>query len=83
MLRLRTLLALLALARIAGAADDFAGKPVLVVLDFDSAWDEGKTGGGSTDVADISWKTPTMEFRTTSLVLGAPGHSWPCDGSRG
>jgi aminobenzoyl-glutamate utilization protein B len=47
-----------------------------LVTDILDPWDEGKTGGGSTDVADISWKTPTMEFRTTSLVLGAPGHSW-------
>ncbi|MGD2142754.1 MAG: amidohydrolase, partial [Candidatus Bathyarchaeota archaeon] len=39
-------------------------------------WDEGKTSGGSTDVADISWNTPTMEFGTTAFVLGAPGHSW-------
>ena len=43
-LSLRALVALAVLAGAAGAAEDFAGKPVLVVLDFDSAWDEGKTG---------------------------------------
>ena len=42
---MRTLgLWLAVVASTAGAADDFAGKPVLVVLDFDSAWDEGQTG---------------------------------------
>jgi aminobenzoyl-glutamate utilization protein B len=47
-----------------------------LVTDILDPWDEGKTSGGSTDVADISWKTPTMEFTTTAIVLGAPGHSW-------
>jgi aminobenzoyl-glutamate utilization protein B len=27
-------------------------------------------------VSDVSWKTPTMEFGTTTFVLGAPAHSW-------
>lgn len=39
-------------------------------------WNEGKSGGGSTDVSDVSWNTPTMEFGTAAFVLGAPGHSW-------
>ena len=39
-------------------------------------WDEGKVMAGSTDVSDVSWKTPTMEFGTTTFVLGTPGHSW-------
>ena len=30
----------------------------------------------STDVGDVSWKAPTMEFGTTTFVLGIPGHSW-------
>ena len=47
-----------------------------LVSDILDPWDEGKTSGGSTDVADISWNTPTMEFGTTAFVLGAPGHSW-------
>lgn len=33
-------------------------------------------GAGSTDVADVSWITPTAQFRTTCFALGAPGHSW-------
>lgn len=40
------------------------------------AWNEGKVMAGSTDVSDISWVTPTMEFTTTCCVLGTPGHSW-------
>ncbi len=33
-------------------------------------------GGGSTDVAEVSWVTPTVEFSTTCFVVGVPGHSW-------
>jgi aminobenzoyl-glutamate utilization protein B len=40
------------------------------------AWNDGTTSPGSTDVADVSWITPTMEFNTACNVLGAPGHSW-------
>jgi aminobenzoyl-glutamate utilization protein B len=47
-----------------------------LVTDILDAWDEGEVSAGSTDVSDISWKTPTMEFTTTAFVLGAPGHSW-------
>ncbi len=38
--------------------------------------DEGELGSGSTDVADVSWITPTAQFRTTCFALGVPGHSW-------
>jgi aminobenzoyl-glutamate utilization protein B len=37
---------------------------------------EGKVGAGSTDVSDVSWVTPTMEFGTACCMLGTPGHSW-------
>jgi aminobenzoyl-glutamate utilization protein B len=47
-----------------------------LVTDILDPWDEGKVSGGSTDVSDISWKTPTMEFSTTAAVMGTPGHSW-------
>jgi aminobenzoyl-glutamate utilization protein B len=40
------------------------------------AWDEGEVRHGSTDVSDISWQCPTMEFSTACNVLGAPGHNW-------
>jgi aminobenzoyl-glutamate utilization protein B len=37
---------------------------------------EGMVGAGSTDVSDVSWVTPTVEFNTTCCMLGTPGHSW-------
>jgi len=49
-----------------------------VVLDtsIPDPWGEGEVAGGSTDVADVGWQTPTVEFQTTSGVVGIPGHSW-------
>jgi aminobenzoyl-glutamate utilization protein B len=47
-----------------------------LVTDILDPWNEGEVSGGSTDVSDVSWKTPTMEFGATTFVLGAPGHSW-------
>jgi aminobenzoyl-glutamate utilization protein B len=41
-----------------------------------SPWGEGETIHGSTDVADVSWQLPTVEFSTASWVLGTPAHSW-------
>ena len=55
-----------------------------IVPDIFDAWDDGETSPGSTDVSDVSWITPTMEFRTACNVNGAPGHSWQfvaCSGS--
>ena len=40
------------------------------------AWNEGEVSHGSTDVSDVSWQIPTMEFGTTTYALGGPGHSW-------
>ncbi len=40
------------------------------------AWNEGEVSPGSTDVSDVSWKAPTMEFTTVTFVLGTSGHSW-------
>ncbi|MBN2229517.1 MAG: amidohydrolase [Candidatus Thorarchaeota archaeon] len=39
-------------------------------------WDEGIVWPGSTDVGDVSWVTPTMEFTTSTYVLGIGAHSW-------
>jgi aminobenzoyl-glutamate utilization protein B len=39
-------------------------------------WGEGEVSHGSTDVADVSWQAPTVEFGTATFVLGTPGHSW-------
>jgi aminobenzoyl-glutamate utilization protein B len=47
-----------------------------IVTDVLDPWNEGEVSGGSTDVSDVSWQVPTMEFGTAAFVLGAPGHSW-------
>jgi aminobenzoyl-glutamate utilization protein B len=39
-------------------------------------WGEGEVSHGSTDVADVSWQVPTVEFSTATWVLGTPAHSW-------
>ena len=49
---------------------------VLLDRTVPDAWDEGEVSHGSTDVSDVSWNVPTMEFGTTTYVLGEPGHSW-------
>ena len=35
-----------------------------------------RSGGGSTDVGDVSWNVPTAQFRAATWVPGTPGHSW-------
>ncbi|TRO59719.1 amidohydrolase [Candidatus Bathyarchaeota archaeon] len=40
------------------------------------AWNDGIVSAGSTDVSDVSWMAPTMEFGTSTWPLGTPGHSW-------
>jgi aminobenzoyl-glutamate utilization protein B len=37
---------------------------------------DGMVMAGSTDVSDVSWVTPTIEFSTSCCMLGTPGHSW-------
>jgi len=39
-------------------------------------WGEGEVSHGSTDVADVGWQAPTVEFSTATWVLGTPAHSW-------
>jgi aminobenzoyl-glutamate utilization protein B len=43
----------------------------------------GQVMGGSTDVADVSWVTPTGEMYTACCPLGVPGHSWQITASSG
>lgn len=38
--------------------------------------DNPPTMGGSTEVGDVSWITPTGQVTTTCWPLGTPGHSW-------
>ncbi|HVB11039.1 MAG TPA: M20 family metallopeptidase [Bacillota bacterium] len=33
-------------------------------------------GGGSSDVGDVSWLTPTAQLRAATWAVGTPGHSW-------
>jgi aminobenzoyl-glutamate utilization protein B len=45
---------------------------------------KGYLGGGSTDVADVSWIVPTASLGTACEGLNSPGHSWAvatCAGS--
>lgn len=45
---------------------------------------EEAMGYGSTDVGDVSWIVPTINFRAATFVPGTPGHSWQavaCSGS--
>jgi aminobenzoyl-glutamate utilization protein B len=35
-----------------------------------------KGTGGSSDIGDVSWNVPTVQFRTAGFVVGSPGHSW-------
>ena len=32
--------------------------------------------GGSTDTADVSWNTPTVQMHIATWAIGTPGHSW-------
>jgi aminobenzoyl-glutamate utilization protein B len=37
---------------------------------------ERKFSPGSTDVGDVSWLTPTVQFNTVCKTADTPGHSW-------
>ncbi len=37
---------------------------------------EDEVSGGSTEVGDVSYITPTGQFRAATWPVGAPGHSW-------
>lgn len=50
---------------------------------YDPYGEERKGGGGSSDVADVAWNTPTMQFSTACFIVGAPGHSWQNTASSG
>lgn len=39
-------------------------------------YDKGEVMGGSTDVGDVSYITPTAQITTCCRALGTPGHSW-------
>jgi aminobenzoyl-glutamate utilization protein B len=43
----------------------------------------GSKGGGSSDVADVAWNVPTVQFRTVYTIVSAAGHSWQNTASNG
>jgi len=43
---------------------------------YDPWGDPKSSKGGSTDVSDVMWNTPTIQIRTAGFIVGAPGHSW-------
>ncbi|MDP2213602.1 amidohydrolase [Phenylobacterium sp.] len=57
-----------------GGGGDLAS--VSQVQPYRKADTSGEGGGGSTDVADVSWVTPTVGLSTASFVPGSAGHSW-------
>jgi aminobenzoyl-glutamate utilization protein B len=42
-----------------------------------------KGTGGSTDIGDVSWNTPTVQFYTAGCILGDGGHSWQTTAAMG
>ena len=44
---------------------------------------KGRSGGGSTDVGDVSWIVPTVQMSAATVPLGCPGHSWQHTASSG
>lgn len=40
------------------------------------AEEKPSTGGGSSDVGDVSWVVPTISFNAATFIPGSPGHSW-------
>ncbi len=40
------------------------------------AAERASTGGGSTDVGDVSWNVPTITFGTAAFIPGSSAHSW-------
>lgn len=46
-------------------------------------FDRGEIMKGSTDVADVSWVTPTAQINTCCQAIGSPGHSWQFVASSG
>lgn len=48
---------------------------VLIDRSISDPWDEGEKGSASTDVGDVSWNVPTLEFYTATSILGTPMHS--------
>ena len=46
-------------------------------------WEKIPAGGGSTDVAEVSFLAPTAGFFVTTAPIGVPWHSWATSASHG
>ena len=58
---------------------DRRGNPIdglAMKLDSLSKPDNNSIGGGSDDIADISWNVPTIVLRYPANIPGLPGHHW-------
>jgi aminobenzoyl-glutamate utilization protein B len=47
------------------------------------AYDAGEVGMGSTEVGDVSWITPTAQFRAATWAVGTPPHTWQAVAANG
>ncbi len=47
------------------------------------AFDRGDQTGGSTEVGDVSWITPTGQFTAATWAVGTPLHSWQAVAANG
>ncbi|MFB6191822.1 MAG: amidohydrolase [Haloarculaceae archaeon] len=43
----------------------------------------GETSAGSTEVGDVSWITPTAQFRAATWAVGTPAHTWQAVAANG
>jgi aminobenzoyl-glutamate utilization protein B len=64
--------------RIGKTLSDARGEPPTRVAAF-----RARTGSGSTDVADVSWQTPTCDVEAATWVPGTPAHSWQATAAGG
>lgn len=51
-------------------------RDIVMDISIPDPWGKGDMMPASTDVGDVSWKTPAIEFGTATWPLGLPGHSW-------
>ena len=62
--------------------DDLLDKPLHSgVIEYDKA--KGKFAGGSSDVGDVGYATPTAELHVATACLGNIGHTWQMAGQAG
>ncbi len=55
---------------------DFTPPAVATAADIKPLKTEESSGGGSTDVGDVSYAVPTVGMRAATWIPGTPAHSW-------